>query len=220
MNKNNAILDSQEASILSHEYFKTKSIQTRNELAEICEPTIRYYIKYLINNYKIPDGINEDDLYGDAAIGLIYGIETFDPNKGSTFKSWILTNIWAAIIDYIRKNSFGGKYLYKEYKLIYMNDQQFDSIQDIYADKLFNVINARIDLISLLNKAVKENRISTKMKFIFINRFILGLSPDTIAKITGLAYNSVIGYSFHAKKELMALARKESTKCQEGCKYE
>jgi RNA polymerase sigma factor (sigma-70 family) len=210
-NKNN-VLDTDETIFLVHEYFKTKDLETRNRIAEICEPAIRYYIRFLYNSHKLPSHITEDDLYGDASIGLIYGIETFNPNKGSTFKSWVLTNMWAAIIDYIRKNSFGGKYHYKEYQLV-----PIDSVaQNKFApdnNRLNDLLDARIDLVRLLNKALRENEISFNMKNIFLSRHLLHLDIKMISNLTGLSYNSVVGYIAYTKKKLIKLALEENKKC-------
>lgn len=58
---------------------------------------------------KIPNDIDRDDLNQAGLIGLLTGIETFDPERGTVFKSWAITCIRTAMVKYIKEESNSRK---------------------------------------------------------------------------------------------------------------
>jgi len=78
-------------------YKDTKSILIRNELVE------RYlYITEILSRKYINKGIDYEDIYQVASLGLIYAIERFDIDKGFEFSSFATPTIIGEIKKYFR----------------------------------------------------------------------------------------------------------------------
>lgn len=79
------------------EYAKTKDTNVRNELIK------RYiYIAEILSKKYINKGIEYDDIYQVASLGLIYAIERFDISKGFEFSSFATPTIIGEIKKYFR----------------------------------------------------------------------------------------------------------------------
>ena len=79
------------------EYRETKDIQIRNELVR------RYlYIVEILSKKYINKGIEYEDIYQVASLGLIYAIERFDPSKGFEFSSFATPTIIGEIKKHFR----------------------------------------------------------------------------------------------------------------------
>jgi len=79
------------------EYSKTREIHLRNELVS------RYlYIAEILSRKYINKGIDFDDIYQVASVGLIYAIERFDTSKGFEFSSFATPTIIGEIKKYFR----------------------------------------------------------------------------------------------------------------------
>lgn len=82
---------------LFKEYKETKDIQIRNELVR------RYlYIVEILSKKYINKGIEYEDIYQVASLGLIYAIERFDPSKGFEFSSFATPTIIGEIKKHFR----------------------------------------------------------------------------------------------------------------------
>jgi RNA polymerase sigma-B factor len=79
------------------EYYETRDKKLRDELIEQ-----HMYIVDILTNKYIGKGIERDDLYQVASLGLIYAIERFDPNKGYEFSSFATPTIMGEIKRYFR----------------------------------------------------------------------------------------------------------------------
>ena len=79
------------------EYKETKDIAIRNELVG------RYlYIVEILSKKYINKGIEYEDIYQVASLGLIYAIERFDPSKGFEFSSFATPTIIGEIKKHFR----------------------------------------------------------------------------------------------------------------------
>lgn len=82
---------------LFEEYKKTGDTQIRNEIVD------RYtYIARLIAKKFSGRGIDYDDLYQVACIGLLYAVERYDADKGVKFASFATPTISGEIKHYFR----------------------------------------------------------------------------------------------------------------------
>ncbi|MDO4594399.1 MAG: SigB/SigF/SigG family RNA polymerase sigma factor [Tissierellia bacterium] len=79
------------------EYYKTKDIKLRDELIEK-----HLYIADILANKYVGKGIEKDDLYQVASLGLIYAIERYNPHKGYAFSSFATPTIMGEIKRYFR----------------------------------------------------------------------------------------------------------------------
>lgn len=78
-------------------YKETKDIQIRNELVR------RYlYIVEILSKKYVNKGIEYEDIYQVASLGLIYAIERFDPSKGFEFSSFATPTIIGEIKKHFR----------------------------------------------------------------------------------------------------------------------
>jgi RNA polymerase sigma factor for flagellar operon FliA len=50
----------------------------------------------------IPHRIEADDLESEGYLALVKAADTFDPARGTVFKSWAITKIRAALLEYLR----------------------------------------------------------------------------------------------------------------------
>ncbi len=84
------------------EYFKTRDIELRNRLVNS-----HLYIAEILSRRFINRGIEYDDIFQIACMGLIYAVERFDPNRGVKFATFATPTIMGEIRKYFRdKGSF------------------------------------------------------------------------------------------------------------------
>lgn len=79
------------------EYYKTRDIKLRDELIEE-----HMYIVDILSNKYVGKGIEKDDLYQVASLGLIYAVERYDPTKGFAFSSFATPTIMGELKRYFR----------------------------------------------------------------------------------------------------------------------
>lgn len=79
------------------EYYKTRDKKLRDELIEE-----HMYIVDILSNKYVGKGIEKDDLYQVASLGLIYAIDRFDPTKGYAFSSFATPTIMGELKRYFR----------------------------------------------------------------------------------------------------------------------
>ena len=90
-------LTKEEKKELFLEYYKTKDQDLRTILIE------EYlYIAEILSKKYIGKGIDYDDIYQVASIGLIYSVDRFDPTKGYVFSSFATPTIIGEIKKYFR----------------------------------------------------------------------------------------------------------------------
>ncbi|MDU5230612.1 MAG: sigma-70 family RNA polymerase sigma factor, partial [Anaerococcus sp.] len=79
------------------EYYQTRDIKLRDELIEE-----HMYIVDILSNKYVGKGIEKEDLYQVASLGLIFAVERFDPNKGYEFSSFATPTIMGELKRYFR----------------------------------------------------------------------------------------------------------------------
>jgi RNA polymerase sigma-B factor len=79
------------------EFYKTRDKKLRDELIEQ-----HLYIVDILTNKYVGKGIERDDLYQVASLGLIYAIDRYDPTKGFEFSSFATPTIMGEIKRYFR----------------------------------------------------------------------------------------------------------------------
>ncbi len=79
------------------EYYKTRDKKLRDELIEE-----HMYIVDILSNKYVGKGIEKDDLYQVASLGLIYAIDRYDPTKGYAFSSFATPTIMGELKRYFR----------------------------------------------------------------------------------------------------------------------
>ena len=82
---------------LFSEYIATKDHQLRNKIFEE-----HIYIAEILSKKYVNKGVEYDDIYQVASLGLIYAIERFDPSKGFEFSSFATPTILGEIKKYFR----------------------------------------------------------------------------------------------------------------------
>lgn len=89
---------------LFNEYAITKNIKVRNELIN------RYlYIAEILSKKFLNKGIEYEDIFQVASLGLIYAIERFDVNRGFEFSSFATPTIIGEIKKYFRDKGWSIK---------------------------------------------------------------------------------------------------------------
>ncbi|EGS30661.1 sigma-70 region 2 [Peptoniphilus sp. oral taxon 375 str. F0436] len=89
-------LTKEERKEMFQEYAKTKDQELRDILIEE-----HLYIAEILSKKYANRGIDYDDIFQVASIGLIYGVERYDPSKGYEFSSFATPTIIGEI-----KNTF------------------------------------------------------------------------------------------------------------------
>ena len=79
------------------EYAKTRDKKLRDELIEE-----HMYIVDILSNKYVGKGIEKEDLYQVASLGLIYAVDRFDPSKGYEFSSFATPTIMGELKRYFR----------------------------------------------------------------------------------------------------------------------
>lgn len=82
---------------LFSEYIVTRNHQIRNKIFEEF-----IYIAEILSKKYVNKGVEYDDIYQVASLGLIYAIERFDPSKGFEFSSFATPTILGEIKKYFR----------------------------------------------------------------------------------------------------------------------
>ncbi|VFB17390.1 Sigma-37 [Urinicoccus massiliensis] len=90
-------LTKEERKEMFQEYAKTKDQELRDILIEE-----HLYIAEILSKKYANRGIDYDDIFQVASIGLIYGVERYDPSKGYEFSSFATPTIIGEIKKYFR----------------------------------------------------------------------------------------------------------------------
>ena len=79
------------------EFYKTRDKKLRDELIEE-----HMYIVDILSNKYVGKGIEKDDLYQVASLGLINAVDRYDPSKGYAFSSFATPTIMGELKRYFR----------------------------------------------------------------------------------------------------------------------
>jgi RNA polymerase sigma factor FliA len=154
---------------------------TNKQVDELVESHI-LLVRKVVSSLKVylPNDIGEDDLYSLGCWGLIEAAKKFNPSKKVSFTSFAYLRIKGAIIDEIRRNSFGGQSMVKKQQEIInatrralqkkqamVNDKDvaqeldmsisdyLDLLAEVSTIKVYNIIDGDKDL-SVENKVEKD----------------------------------------------------------------
>ena len=118
------------------EYYKTRDKKLRDELIEE-----HMYIVDILSNKYVGKGIEKDDLYQVASLGLIYAIDRFDPTKGYAFSSFATPTIMGELKRYFRDKGWVirvprriqnlYKKINKDKKILHQELQRTPTVTDI-----------------------------------------------------------------------------------------
>lgn len=96
--------DKEKEKEMFREYRRTKDKKLRDELIEK-----NLYIAEILAKKYLGKGIDYDDIYQIASIGIIYAVERFDPDKGFEFSSYATPTIIGEIKKYFRDKGWSIK---------------------------------------------------------------------------------------------------------------
>ncbi|MDR1070239.1 MAG: FliA/WhiG family RNA polymerase sigma factor [Gracilibacteraceae bacterium] len=98
------------------EYWRTRDIELRNELALEYMYIVRLYAYQMRGTYK--NFAEMEDMINQGFVVLLEAIENYDPEKKSQFKSYASIRVRGAIIDFVRNQDWVTKRLKKEAVLL------------------------------------------------------------------------------------------------------
>lgn len=83
-------------------YAETKSVETRNKIAE----HYIHFVSFLAHRLMMqkPPHMSEDDLFQIGIFGLLEAIERYNPEQGAQFETYASLRIQGAILDQIRSH--------------------------------------------------------------------------------------------------------------------
>ena len=100
------------------EYRRTKDIALRDEIVE------NYmYIAEILSRKFINRGIEYDDIYQVASLGILYAVERFDPERGVKFATFATPTILGEIRNYFRDKGSFVKIPRRLYEIFYKAEQ-------------------------------------------------------------------------------------------------
>ena len=84
------------------EYTKVRSPELKEQAIQAYLPLVRY----IIGRMNIPENglLTKEDLYQFGIVGLIEALERYQPEHGTTFKTFAYKRIYGEIVDTIRRN--------------------------------------------------------------------------------------------------------------------
>ena len=113
MTEKTTLCKSDEYQIFS-EYMKTKDVNIRNKIAS------QYmYIAEILSKKFINRGIEYEDIYQVACVGLLYAIERFNPERGIRFSTYATPTVLGEIRRYFRDKGSFIKIPRKLYEIFY-----------------------------------------------------------------------------------------------------
>lgn len=90
-----------QAALLWKSYAQTRSVNERERIIEQYAPLAKYVVDRL--NITLPPSMSQEDLVGQAVIGLIEAIDSFDPARGVKFETYAYHRIRGSVIDMLRE---------------------------------------------------------------------------------------------------------------------
>jgi RNA polymerase sigma factor for flagellar operon FliA len=89
-----------QAALLWKSYAQSKAPTDRERLIERYAPLAKYVVDRL--NISLPPSMGHEDLIGQAVIGLIEAIDSYDPDRGVKFETYAYHRIRGSVIDMLR----------------------------------------------------------------------------------------------------------------------
>lgn len=96
------------------EYKRTRDVKLRDEIVEAY-----IYIAEILSRKFINRGVEYDDIYQVACMGILYAVERFDPDKGVKFATFATPTVMGEIRRYFRDKGNFIKIPRKLYEIFY-----------------------------------------------------------------------------------------------------
>ncbi len=99
--------------------YKGEYFQSEKAISDLIEAHVGLVKKVVTTmDIYLPTGYEKDDFFSIGCWGLIEAAHKFDPRKGVAFKSFAYLRIRGAVIDELRKQTFGGQIMVKKQQQI------------------------------------------------------------------------------------------------------
>ena len=85
-------------------YFRNKSEENRNKLAEHYLPLVRIVAGRIA--ISLPNHVDKEDLFSSGFFGLMEAIERYDPTRKNKFETYAGVRIRGAMLDYLRSKDW------------------------------------------------------------------------------------------------------------------
>lgn len=121
---------------LFSEYRRTKSHVLRDELVESY-----IYIAEILSRKFINRGVEYDDIYQVASLGILYAVERFDPNKGVKFATFATPTVLGEIRNYFRDKGNFVRIPRRLYEIFYKAEQIKRIQNDISDEEIARILN-------------------------------------------------------------------------------
>lgn len=129
---------------LFREYHLTKDINIRNKIA-----SSYMYIAEILSKKFINRGIEYEDIYQVACMGVLYAIERFDPDKGIQFATYATPTVMGEIRRYFRDKGSFVKIPRKLYEIFYKAERikRSSANRDTTIEEVARILNLPIETI-------------------------------------------------------------------------
>lgn len=131
---------------LFKEYIRTKDKKIRNNIFEEF-----MYIAEILSKKYVNKGVDYEDIYQVASLGLIYAIERFDPDRGYEFSSFATPTILGEIKKYFRDK----EWLIKVPRRIQESYRKINKAKEELQNKLMRIPTIK-DVAEYLNMTQEE----------------------------------------------------------------
>lgn len=118
------------------EYKRTKDIKLRDELV-----SSYMYIAEILSRKFINRGIDYDDIYQIASMGVLYAVERFDPDRGVKFATFATPTVMGEIRKYFRDKGNFVRIPRRLYEIFYRAERIKSMSQNISDKELARRLN-------------------------------------------------------------------------------
>lgn len=121
---------------LFSEYRRTGNRALRDEIIEAY-----IYIAEILSRKFINRGIEYDDIYQVASMGILYAVERFDPERGVKFATFATPTVLGEIRNYFRDKGNFIKIPRRLYEVFYKAEQIKRLHSDVSDDEIARILN-------------------------------------------------------------------------------
>lgn len=121
---------------LFKKYRLTKDRNLRDEIVEAY-----MYIAEILSRKFINRGIDYDDIYQVASLGILYAVERFDPDRGVKFATFATPTILGEIRNYFRDKGSFIKIPRRLYEIFYKAEHIKRNINGVSDEEVARILN-------------------------------------------------------------------------------
>jgi RNA polymerase sigma-B factor len=118
------------------EYKRTKSRALRDEIVEAY-----IYIAEILSRKFINRGIDYDDIYQVASLGVLYAVERFDPDRGVKFATFATPTVLGEIRNYFRDRGSFIKIPRRLYEIFYKAERIKRTQSNVTDEEIARILN-------------------------------------------------------------------------------